>query len=158
MTIFVPTTPFGYTIFCDDVRQESNGKLFYIGVYQGDMIIHVQPPTMLPSFVAIVHYLERPGESGLPVKMKMFAPGAESTPIFEFDVPVEQMRSSPLPPDKEGEDKVLRASIPMKLAPFIVPSEGLIKIRAYRGDDEIRLGTLRVQFQTPPTAPVVPLA
>lgn len=152
MTVFVPRTPSGYTIFCDDWRQEVTGKFIFIGVYQADIILFGESPQLLPQFAAVVHYLERPGESDLPVKLKMFVPGSDG-PIVEVELPVAEARKSVFNSDDEMEDRVIRIMIPIKVAPLILQLDGLIKVRAYRGDDEIRLGTLKVRFQSPPPTP-----
>jgi hypothetical protein len=157
VTIFVPRSPFGYTIFCDDVRQENNGKFLYIGVYTTEMIIYGQPPGLLPTFAAIVHYAERADEQGDDIiSLKMFVPGMDQ-PISELPVDPAAMKSVPLPPPLEVEDRIIRASIPLKFSPFVIPQEGLIKVRAYRGEDEIRLGTLQVKFQPIPQPESAPI-
>jgi hypothetical protein len=150
MTVIAPATPYGYTIFCDDLRQESNGKLIYIGVYTSEMIIFGDPPMLLPTFVAVTTYRERPRESDAPVQIKMFVPGA---PDVELELPVASMRSTQFAPEIEGEDRMHSALIPIRSSPLVVRQEGLIKVRAYRGDDEIRLGALAVKFQPPPVNP-----
>jgi hypothetical protein len=152
MSVFSPATPYGYTIFCDDIRQEANGKWIYIGVYSAEMIIFGVPPMLLPTFVAATTYRERPGESDVPVKIKMFVPGSDCAAV-ELDVPVAVMRSAQFSTETEGEDRIFSAIVPIRLSPLLLRQGGLIKIRAYRGDDEIRLGALLVRFQAPPGNP-----
>jgi hypothetical protein len=152
MTVIAPATPYGYTIFSDDLRQEANGKLIYIDVYIADIIIFGTPPTLLPTFVAAITYRERPGERDAPVKIKMFVPGSDDAAI-ELDLPVAIMRSTQFAPEIEGEDGMYSSLTPIRASPLLLKQEGLIKIRAYRGDDEIRLGTLAVKFQAPPGNP-----
>ena len=149
MTVVIPITPYGYTIFCDDLRQETSGKLIYIGVYTGEMIVFGDPPKLLPTFAAVTTYRERPGESDVPVKIKMFLPGGDDA-AAELDVPVAAMRSVQFGAETEGEDRMYSAIIPIRISPLLLRQDGLIKIRAYRGDDEIRLGALAVKFQAPP--------
>jgi hypothetical protein len=146
--VITPKTPYGYTIFCDDLRQEANGKLIYIGVYMNEMIIFGAAPMLLPTFVAATTYRERPGESDAPVKIKMFVPGSDAA-AAELDLPVASMRSTQFAPETEGEDRMYSVLIPIRSSPIVLRQEGLIKIRAYRGDHEIRLGALLVRFQAP---------
>jgi hypothetical protein len=156
VTVFVPASPFGFTIFCDDVRQENNGKFFFVGVYTTELIIFGQAPMLLPTFATFINYLERPGESVDPVKLKIFIPGL-AEPFWEVDLDVAPMRNTPLSPPMEGEDRAIRMSIPLKFSPFPINGEGLIKVRAYRGNDEIRLGTIAVKFQPPPMNTIQPV-
>lgn len=147
MTIYVPKTPSGHSIFCDDVRQEVSGKMIYIGVYQGELIVLQPPPIILPTFNIIVTYLERPREENRPVVLKVFIPGAEN-PIVDAAVPIDAARAMPNnAPD--GEDFLVSIRMPMRFSPLVIEAEGLIKVRAYIGDDEIRLGTLRVRVMEP---------
>jgi hypothetical protein len=139
MTVIRRNTPSGYTIFCDDVRQESNGKLIYIGVYEVKMILE-QIPATLPSFCVVVKYIERHGESDLPVVLKVFLPGYEEP--MQSELPLKEIRAAELP--EAMEDPLLTTSVHIKIAPFVIGVEGMIKVRAYRGEDEIRLGTLHV--------------
>lgn len=37
------SNPRAHVIFCDDIRQEITGKFFLIGVYSGEIIVHVSP-------------------------------------------------------------------------------------------------------------------
>ena len=57
------STPFGYTIFCDDVRNEINGKVTLVGVYAGDVIVLGTLPVTLPKLGLSVNYHEKLGES-----------------------------------------------------------------------------------------------
>jgi hypothetical protein len=145
MSIITPSLPSGFVIFCDDFRREDNGKLIYIGVYGADMIIPGPLPVLLPTFCAITSYREAPGESAESVTLKMFVPGVEEAAIVA-EVPVEQMRNVPLPPAMEKSSPSFNAIIPIKISPLIIHQEGLIRVRAYRGDDEIRLGSLPIKL------------
>jgi hypothetical protein len=145
MTIFVPSTPFGYTIFCDDIRQESNGKLIYLGVYQTDMTIFGTFPAILPTFTMMIRYNERRTDSGDPVTIKIFVPGNDQ-PVFQVTIDTATMRSALPRSDLPGEDEIISTLIPVRLSPLQIETEGRIKVRAYKGDDEIRLGTLNVRI------------
>lgn len=153
MNIIAPQTPFGYTIFCDDVRVEITGKNIFIGVYNG-VVMLTQLPALVPSLYAIVRYTERKGESSDPVVIKVFEP-ENDMPIISIDVPVDEMRATVIP---EGltDDPMVTAMIPIAFMPFQFEKEGFIKVRAYRGDDEIRLGSLRVQLAPQNGMPLVP--
>ena len=157
MTVFVPASPYGFTIFCDDLRQESSGKLIFIGVYTNELIIFGAAPTLLPTFAAFINYVERPGESTDPVKLRMFIPGM-AEPFADIDLDVVAMRNTPKPPHIEGDDSFIRMFVPLKFSPLPIHEEGLIKVRAYRGDDEIRLGTIMVRFQPIPINLAQPIA
>jgi len=151
LNLVSPATPYGFTTFFDDLRQEMNGKFIYNGVYTGTIIVPTIP-FILPSFVAMVTYRERPGESTDPVTLKVFVPGTSGA-IVEMPIPVEQMRSAEYDQtiDFEGMDKILSMQLPLVFVPFPIAQEGFIRVRAYRGEAEIRVGALRIQLGTVPT-------
>jgi hypothetical protein len=68
--------------------------------------------------------------------------------IFEAEIPRQAFQQAPSPPDAvEGE--MMRAIIlNSSAAGLILNHLGRIKVRAYRGDDEIRLGTLRIRLRS----------
>jgi hypothetical protein len=147
VTVFVPVTPSGYTIFCDDVRQEASGKLLFVGVYTNEIVVHGQPPQILPSFVAFVNYLQKPTNEDTPVTLKLFLPGQEEE-AFQMELPLKGAVTDPQYLALADEDVNFRVMVPIKLVPLPITQEGFIKVRAYRGGDEIRLGALRVRFQS----------
>jgi hypothetical protein len=151
-------TPYGDTIFCDDVRFEIGQKQSFIGVYQGDMIAYGAPPLVLPKLCLVVSYSERPGESLEPVELRVYMPGdADDAPTLRQQLPVDQLRSEAVAPTIPGlEDPMRKFSGVFSFSPFPITQEGTIKVRAYRGDLEVRLGTLRVQFQTSPDQKPLP--
>lgn len=148
MSIISPSTPTGYSLFCDDIRQEDNGKQIIIGMYSGDLLA-TSFPILLPNFRVLIHYQERFKESDLPVKVTITAPAApgEDIVVFQFDMPRESFDRVQVPTDSVDEpfvSTVLNAAF----SPIIFTHAGRIKVRAYRGDDEIRLGTLRIRLRS----------
>ncbi|WP_223483662.1 DUF6941 family protein [Pseudomonas sp. A-RE-19] len=45
---------FAYSIFCDDIRHEVNGKTSLMGVYQGSLLLQ-EFPAMLPKLCVVMH-------------------------------------------------------------------------------------------------------
>jgi hypothetical protein len=152
VTIISVPSPYGFTTFFDDLRQEINGKFIYSGVYTNGMLVQTLP-YVIPTFVALVTYRERPGENYLPVTIKMFVPGIDD-PVITMPLPMEQLRKAPFDDsiDYEGLDKIISAQMPLMISPLVITAEGVIRVRAYRGDDEIRIGALRILLAQPPRA------
>jgi hypothetical protein len=155
MTVIRPQTPGGYTIFCDDVRfEQGTGKQMYIGAYLGQMIIRAPKlPVRLPSFHAVVFYQERKGEESThPVSVQVFLPGKEEA-SFRMDIPRSDFENVRIPEGLGSEDQFVQVVVVAAFPNFKIDQAGLIKVRAFRGEDEIRLGTLLVTFiETPAPA------
>lgn len=150
MIDFRPQTPGGFTIFCDDIREEKNGKRIYSGVYNSKLIIKDSAPAALPKLGFAVHYFERPGESDEPVSLRVRLPGDDpERPTLDVPLPVDQMRAGPLPTDPEADDPRHALILHFEITPCVLTQAGRIHVRALRGDLEVRLGSLLVEFSPP---------
>jgi hypothetical protein len=79
-----------YSIMCDDVRQENNGKFIIIGAYTPDMAI-AQIPFVVPTLTFFV-WLEsdRPGNFPFRIKLENLESGktlAEGMGMMQFQKP-----------------------------------------------------------------------
>ena len=142
MRSVAPTTPYGYTIFCDDIRQEARGKFSHMGIYRGNLVVNELLPFTLRQLAFVVHYFERPGESTEPVTLKIFIPGGPE-PI-QAELPVVEARAGAPESSTSDSDPLIGVIAHVLIAPIELKTEDLIRVRAYRGDLEIRLGTLSV--------------
>lgn len=139
-------TTFGYTIFCDDIRNEVGGKHSYIGIYNGELFIAGDFPTTLPKLGLAIHFKEPHYASTDPVTFKIFMPeDAEDAASIEGSLPIDEARKEAalLNPTKEP-GKMISMQMHVVLSPLPLNGPGRIKIRAYRGGREFKLGTLRL--------------
>jgi len=153
------STPTGHTIFCDDIRREITGKASLIGMYWSVMFLNAPAfPVIIPKLALRVTYFERPGESDEPVELRVYFPGDEETPVYKMDMNFErasiQLPSAPIP---GAEFLLLSALRDVEFCPAVIAQEGLIKVRAYRGDLEIRLGSLNVRLNPLSSQQVPPI-
>jgi hypothetical protein len=150
MTTITWPTPFGYVIFCDDVRNEVDGKTTIVGAYGADIVFGIPLPVTVAKFAMVIKYFELLNESIDPVKIEVYVPGDEDgKPSTSIDLPVEEIRNMPLPKGTDIEDARIGASFNIILSPFTILKEGYIKVQAVRGNDIIKLGRLRVNVNSP---------
>jgi hypothetical protein len=142
-------SPNGSVMFCDDIRFEANGKQIFVGCYTAELIISPAFPAVLPTFAAFIRYTERQSETYLPLKFKIFVPG-QADAAYEADVSKEQLEAVPKPKDPEAEDPIIMIGFVAQFRNFVIPSPGFIRVRVYRADDEIKLGSLRVRLSEQP--------
>lgn len=148
MNIIKPATPSGYSLFCDDFRMEANGKFFIIGLYNEGMLAE-SFPMLLPTFNILITYHERPTESDLPLKIIVTAPvDDEDKEIFIHEVAREPFVNAQTVLPDGIDDPLLALKIHASFMALPLKRPGNIKVRAYRGEDEIRLGSLRVQLRS----------
>lgn len=139
-------TPFGYVVFCDDVRNEVDGKITIVGAYGADIVFGVALPVTVAKFAIVIKYFETPGESDAPVQIKVYFPGdAEDSPAVAVDLPISEVRNMPLPEYADAKDARIGASFNLIFPPLTISQEGYIRVLAVRGADIIKLGRLRVR-------------
>lgn len=155
MKIISPSTPTGNTIFCDDIRFEAGGKVTLVGVYAGDMIFPADFPVTIPRLGMRISYSERPNESTEPVEIRIYLPGdSEESPWYRVSLPREQMQAvQSLLADSDAEN-LITTLFHINSPVLTIKQEGRIRVRAYRGDTEIRIGSLRILKMIQPGAAV----
>jgi hypothetical protein len=141
------TKPYGTTIFCDDIRDETTGKKTYVGVYPQDMVVSGPFPALIPQFALAITYLEPLSMEICPVTIKIFVPSEdeEDQIAAEIDIPIDRGIDSNL---RENDPQAQFRAILMalKISPLVVVKEGYIKVRAYLGKEEVRLGSMRIRL------------
>ena len=138
--IISPSLPSGHTFFCDDLRHEVTGKVTFVGVYGSAMFVG-QLPLTLPKLCCVVTYRESPEATGqVSIRVLYETEGSDDRLISDatYEVPAELE----LPP---SEKFVMReARLYVELSPLEIKTEGVLKVRAYRDEDEIRIGALKI--------------
>lgn len=147
-------TPYGETIFCDDIREEVNGKISIIGIYSGTLIVYQPFPLHLAKFSLLTSYYERLGESSSPVELQVSIPGDKpGEPSVKVNLPIDEVRKASPNQKIRGEDILVTMKNKMIFTPLPLKEEGFIRVRAYRDDLEIRMGSIFVTYQAPATPP-----
>jgi hypothetical protein len=150
MTVIRSPSPLGYTVFCDDIRQEIGGKLTLVGVYSGEMTVFGTLPATLPKLALYIRYMERVGESNEPLELRIYKPGDPyDSPTLRVPISeqmLEKFRSMNNPPD-ELDDPLAVLSLHLAVQPIEFRQEGVLRVRMIRGENEIKLGGLRIKAQ-----------
>jgi hypothetical protein len=138
----------GYTLFCDDIV-EIGDKLTYLGTYSGRMI-HDEFPFVLPKIALGIVYYQRCNKVVLPIRYWIYLPAdTEDKPSIVKDYSGEKSEAA----IKDGEAFAARLGTnaaftatysQLTLVDVAIRQPGLIKVRAVREDELIRLGTLEV--------------
>jgi hypothetical protein len=130
----------GYTIFCEDLRFEIDGKVTLVGSYYGVMLIREAFPVTLPKFAMSVAFNQRKTVFEPKLRLKVFLPGDdkdEPSIVVEMDPPLD-----PPPPNSDVPSIGTRANI--VLGQLVLNSPGLIKVRIERRGELHPVGTLAV--------------
>lgn len=149
--IINPNLPSGFVIFCDDVRQEVTGKQTLVGVYSGQMVITGNLPVTLPQICAVTTFRLAPPSEPVAATIRVFKSGQDD-PLFEIkvDMPAAKPSDFASPPDPDPDClKFLQMTLTAQLQGVAITEACTLKVRAFVGEDEIRLGALQILI-TPP--------
>jgi hypothetical protein len=140
--------PHGFTIFCDDLREEVSGKTTYVGVYQDVMYVFGALPVMVPKLSFAIHLFHEPDVRFEALEMRIALPGeAVDAPGIRFDIDPQTLPAEMPAPDEFG-DVLLRPrrhlTFKLELAPFQVQKYGRIRVSALWDGTFVPLGSLLV--------------
>jgi|SRR5262249_28117087 len=136
----------GYTIFCDDIRQEVAGKTSYIGVYQDNLITNAPFPMALPKFgISItVFYSPLKSKKISEIPFQVFLPG-EDAPALQGAMPLPEISLA-------ANEPTVRMTAHLILAPLHLKGPGTVRVEAKIDGSSMELGRLRVEQTGPATA------
>ena len=134
-------TRFAYSIFCDDIRNELNGKISLMGVF-GSLMYLPEFPAVLPKLCAV---LTASTPTDKPFKTVSFKGTMDENVIFEIALDsnqMEQMRqqSGGLIDDPKG----FEAKAMVVLSPLHLETPTKIKISIVADGEEIDCGGLQI--------------
>jgi hypothetical protein len=144
----------GFSLFGDDLRQETAGKISLMGLYQDDMIFHGERtfPLALPKFAILILYYELVNSIQADITFKV-SHDIESNliaevPILRKNMPTIQ-DTKPESESSEDGERILHARIPIIISPFVVEKAGRLRVRAHYSDGNIlKLGSLWIKHMT----------
>jgi hypothetical protein len=138
----------GYTIFCDDIRNEIGGKTTFVGVYDGILNIHGEFPFLLAKFGLGIRYMEKRDAFKDDVIIRIFMPGEseDGEPSFQGLLPIREAREKvQVHPDANPDaPRYLQLATNLVFSPLVIPQKGEMKVRAQCGSEIVKLGTLLI--------------
>lgn len=143
-----PQIPYGYTIFCDDIREEVGNKHSYMGLYRGVLRLATPFPATLAKLVVIVNWQEPADKEYVPVTVRIFLPGQEDDgePAVNLTVPADAVNGAMTNlPDVPLSEHLRSFMIPATFSPMQFAAAGKIRVTATRGDQVYKLGSLIIQ-------------
>jgi hypothetical protein len=143
----------GFSLFCDDIRQELGGKLSVMGIYQADMIFPATQtfPTVVPRFAILVKYYEIKDAFSDDITIRLFLPGdARESPSITMPISRAGLLSGlPEHPLEDDQERVFNLTYPVMMQPLVIKQEGFVKVRVACGTIITNLGSLMVRKAQP---------
>jgi hypothetical protein len=140
---------YGYSIFCDDIRNEAGGKLSFIGCYNGVIFISGQFPLVLPKLCVHTHIFSPASQPFSSIVVRCYLPG-DDKPFSEeaIETPKRSEQSELVANLKTNTDAPLFivAATSLIFTSLELQSSGLMRVRALiDAEQEVRLGSLRIE-------------
>lgn len=148
-----PATPYGYAIFCDDIRQEIGGKYSIMGIYSKMILLHQTTyPVTLSRLGVAAALIESIDQLPKVVDIQAFLPGAaDDSPTQQFAIQISDLKREAdkfeATPEK---NKFLTAHINFAFAPITFREDGPLRIIAVRDGEPFQLGKIHVKLAPPP--------
>lgn len=146
--IINPTLPGGFVTFCDDIRHEVTGKMTLVGTYHSQINVMGNSPVVLAQLCVLIDFRFMPNSLPMSPKISVFR-SDEVEPLFtmETQIPVNEETLFEDPLDiEDGSVRFHQMVVPVQLYGIAVSDSFRLKVRAFVGDDEIRLGSLKVNL------------
>jgi hypothetical protein len=151
----MPLEPFGYTIFCDDIRNEIGNKFTLVGAYRDTMLVRAPAfPVNLPKLGLHIVYIEHPSIEPTDMVLRVFLPGdSDNEPTYtaRLNKPADL---AAVPDALPHMRRVL--NFQFVVSPLVLKGQGDIKVRVLKEDRVVRLGRLAVSLEKPPSTKRVP--
>jgi hypothetical protein len=142
-----PSLPGGHVTFCDDIRHEVTGKMTYVGVYNGFMIVGGEMPITIPQICTNIELKLKQSVEPIHPVIKIFK-SDEAEPLFTFEADIQPTADPPETVPPVGMDidalRFMKLSVEGPLQNVVITNSCALKVRAYIGEDEIRLGALQI--------------
>ncbi|MGE5562403.1 MAG: DUF6941 family protein [Bacillota bacterium] len=137
-------TTYGTTIFCDDIREEIGGKKTFVGCYLDRLVAHQPFPIIVPVFALQITFVEPLSEANeeLLIRVFMTPDVGEELAIIDANIPADRQQQVAQNESDPGE--FLSSVMSLRASPLRLEGPGTLKVRAYRGDEEFRLGSLKI--------------
>ena len=136
--------PWGYSVFCDDIRKEADNKYSLMGIYSGQIYLP-EFPALLSKFCVAVTYFEEFNKAPEDLCLRLYVPG-DLPDVPSFFIPLPPMPKLAMPAEERTPEEVFSTvTMSLPFSQFEIRQEGEIRVRMKRGDQEVRLGTLQIR-------------
>lgn len=135
---------FFYAVFCDDIRHEINGKLSYMGIYQGALYFPEFPASM-PKLCISIHIMLPKDEE---FKTICLSGSIDDEEVFNHELPKEQVQAdkNSLVDTKDAKRLMIQTSVIATPITFEKPCRLQISIKV----DEEQLEPQTLWVKNPP--------
>ena len=147
-----------HVIYCDDVRNELNNKTSFIGIYGSDLFVSEMPAVLPQLFlvISVVTDAADPIESLRIVISRDDEQVAEISPSADVLAKGRQQAQANSPPGAQSLPAVYTIGAVLKIAPFPIERQGVLRVKATTEREELRGPGLRIGLAPSAKEPATP--
>lgn len=143
----MPSTPVIFSIFSDDVRQEMDGKVSLIGVYQGGMNVNGVPPVGLPKLVVSTYILLPPDQRLESMSMQLTF---GDQVLQDMQLTQSQLKEAAASAKSVPGIQELGINAVVVLQPFVIARNGVLQVKGVLDGENLIGNGLSINFTAPP--------
>ena len=140
----------GFSIFCEDIRDEIGGTSSWMGVLKGSLDVISEFPVMIAKLSVVIKYYEVPGIHNEDLEFRIYSTDDVVIAGVKFEKNFREAFSK-LEDEFSGEGQLISLEIPFEFSPMNFPKPGVLKVRMFDGSQEMKLGSLVVRSSPPPS-------
>jgi hypothetical protein len=135
--------PFGISLFCDDIRDEINGKKTYVGVHDRILKIGSPKPARLPRLCIVSHIIVPSDFEFHALRHDLVLKRAGSEEVLGSSL-------HEAPPRTAAPAHAFKAIIELEISPLEVTEDCSLWVRAAFDETVMILGNLSIRFAEEP--------
>ncbi|MBI6975106.1 DUF6941 family protein [Pseudomonas lactis] len=139
---------YAYSVFCDDIRQEINGKITMVGIYTNRLLV-TSVPTVLPKLCLALSIAT--DKSSMFEEISVTGTfGADE--VFKMELQKEQIEGIiAQSPDAESPAKFFTVQLNAILTPFQLQHTGKLSLKVLADGEELECAGLEMALAPPGT-------
>jgi hypothetical protein len=134
-------TLWGFSIFCEVIREEIGGTSSWIGVLKGSLDVISDFPVMIANLSVIIKYYEVPGLHNEDLEFRIYGTDDVVVAGVKFEKNFRESFAK-LEDEFSGEGQLISLEIPFEFSPMNFSKPGVLKVRMFDGAQEVKLGSL----------------
>ncbi len=137
----ISQTRWGFSIFCEDIREEVNNRTSWMGIFKGVIYVESSFPFFMPKLVVIVNYFEVPEVHKEDLEFRIYS--TDDAKVAEVKIKRSSLDAHFAANSlSENDEALISVEVPFIFLPMVVQKPGVLKVRMFDGAQEVKLGSL----------------
>ena len=137
-------TRWGFSIFCEDIREEVDNKNSWMGVFKGGIYTDDLYPLVIPKLAIIIKYYEVVDVHRENLEFRVYS--TDGAMVAEARIERVSLDTHfALSSISENDEALISVQVPFVFVPMVFPKPGVLKVRMFDGSQEMKLGSLPVR-------------